>query len=369
MLVRALEVQVGRPAQLGPRLEHGRVAAPRVEPDVEDVRLLPEVARPRTRRSACPAGSSSRPAARPRVRCPRPPRMISATCSIDALLEEDARRSPRSRTRRSARPTRAGARCTSPGGARSCCGCAPRPTRGIQRTSFRMASSARWRRPSLVERDEPLLGGAEERRVLAAPAVRVVVGDGDRGDERADARGGASMIFGFASHTVSPAKSLDLRRRSGRRRPPGCRSRRPGRAAEVVVLLAVPGRGVHEPGARVHRHEVRGQPPAASRCDPRVARTPCRRGRCPAARRPVAAPRGRARRRRPANASPASARRDDQPLAVDARPPCRLGPGARRWRGSRAASTASSSRSTSDARRPPSAAASAGERRVTGNFT
>src|SRR5947207_6899340 len=42
VLVRSLEVHLGRPADPGPRLEHRRVAAPGVEPDVEDVRLLPE---------------------------------------------------------------------------------------------------------------------------------------------------------------------------------------------------------------------------------------------------------------------------------------------------------------------------------------
>src|SRR5690242_11707977 len=42
VLIGALEVQLRRPAQLGPRLEHGGVAAAGVEPHVEDVRLLAE---------------------------------------------------------------------------------------------------------------------------------------------------------------------------------------------------------------------------------------------------------------------------------------------------------------------------------------
>src|SRR3989449_6789914 len=42
VLVRALDVHLRRPPELGPRLEDGRVAAPRVEPDVEDVGLLRE---------------------------------------------------------------------------------------------------------------------------------------------------------------------------------------------------------------------------------------------------------------------------------------------------------------------------------------
>src|SRR5262245_30124493 len=42
VLVAALEVELGRPVQLGPRLEDGRVAAAGVEPHVEDVGLLAE---------------------------------------------------------------------------------------------------------------------------------------------------------------------------------------------------------------------------------------------------------------------------------------------------------------------------------------
>src|SRR5205814_9866886 len=38
----------------------------------------------------------------------------------------------------------------------------------------------------LVERDEPLLGGAKQRRVLAAPTVRIRVRQRLLGDERAD---------------------------------------------------------------------------------------------------------------------------------------------------------------------------------------
>ncbi len=40
VLVRALEIHVGRPVQIGPRLEHGRVAAAGVEPHIQNVRFL-----------------------------------------------------------------------------------------------------------------------------------------------------------------------------------------------------------------------------------------------------------------------------------------------------------------------------------------
>ena len=59
------------------------------------------------------------------------------------------------------------------------------PHSGIHRTSLRMASSAFCAEPVLVERDEPLLGGAEQRGVLAPPAVRVGVADRHLGQQRA----------------------------------------------------------------------------------------------------------------------------------------------------------------------------------------
>src|SRR3970040_915655 len=42
VLVGPLEIHLRGPTELGPRLEHRRVAAPRVEPDIQDVGLLPE---------------------------------------------------------------------------------------------------------------------------------------------------------------------------------------------------------------------------------------------------------------------------------------------------------------------------------------
>src|SRR5215472_4652204 len=41
-------------------------------------------------------------------------------------------------------------------------------------------------KPLLVQGDEPLLGGAEERGVLAAPAVRILVAERHLSHERAD---------------------------------------------------------------------------------------------------------------------------------------------------------------------------------------
>ena len=64
------------------------------------------------------------------------------------------------------------------------------------------------------------------------------------------------MMRGFASHTVMPAKCA-----TSPDEAPVVVDRvvdlEPGAPAGLVVLLAVARRDVHEPGARVHRHEVR----------------------------------------------------------------------------------------------------------------
>ena len=101
----------------------------------------------------------------------------------------------------------------------------------------------------LVQRDEPLLGGAEQRRVLAAPAVWVGMDQRDGGDEGAPPVARCSMIFGFASHTVMPAKCSTSRLN-----------------APVVVHRVV------DPERR---------PCGPARSLPRRGRGRCARGRCP----------------------------------------------------------------------------------------
>ena len=146
-----------------------------VEPDVEDVASPCRTPRRRTSGRRSPAGSRSFAS-----------RVVPG---VGALALEDVghvaqqlgasaapRRSPCSRRPGSARPRAAGARCTSRGASRSCCGCAPRPRPGTSATwRDRLERLLAQRRPSLVEGDEPLLGGAEDDRVLAAPADRVGV--------------------------------------------------------------------------------------------------------------------------------------------------------------------------------------------------
>ena len=89
----------------------------------------------------------------------------------------------RKETRRSALPRRAAARCTSPAASRSCSRCVLRPTRDPTSPSA-ISSSVRLRMrvsPACsplhgrFHADEPLLGGAEDDRIMAAPAMRIGV--------------------------------------------------------------------------------------------------------------------------------------------------------------------------------------------------
>src|SRR5216117_514854 len=110
--------------------------------------------------------------------------------------------------------------------------------------------------PVLVERDEPLLGRAEQRRVLAAPAVRIRVRQGMLGRQRADLLEVGDDLRIRVPHREAgevldlghePAVVVD-----------GVVDLQAERAAELVVFLAVPGRDVDEPGPGVHRDERRG---------------------------------------------------------------------------------------------------------------
>ena len=177
VLVAALEVD-GRPATSGPAMrEHGLVARARVEPHVEDVRSRSNVGSA-ARRAARASGTNSSAGARTRRRR-RARRRRSAACSISAGVSSGSPHASCSRTPGSARPTSAGARCTSRAGWRSCCGCALRPRPAVQRDRVERRSPPQrlLARSRLVHRDEPLRRGAEDDRVLAAPAVRVAVAE------------------------------------------------------------------------------------------------------------------------------------------------------------------------------------------------
>ncbi len=121
VLIAAFEIHVGRPRRgRSPARQHGLVARPRVEPHVENVPLALE------RRAAARRARQARRAGTPRsaARTRRRRRAVSNTAA--ALLDDAAGVEDGFAARRavhapgSARPRRAGARCTSRAGSPPC---------------------------------------------------------------------------------------------------------------------------------------------------------------------------------------------------------------------------------------------------------
>src|SRR5262249_37653828 len=169
VLVRALEVELGRPVQLGPRLEDRRVAAAGVEPHVEDVRLLAEALAAALRA----AGPRRQELAR-RARIP----LVAALALTedrrdvldDALLQEE-RLAGRAVERDDRHTPHALARDDPLQAVRHhVVDAVLAPRRDPLHVPLDRLERACAKAP-FVELDEPLLGGAEERGVLAAPAV------------------------------------------------------------------------------------------------------------------------------------------------------------------------------------------------------
>ena len=110
--------------------------------------------------------------------------------------------------------------------------------------------------------DEPLLGGAEDDRLVAAPAVRIAVLDLFLAQQRAARPSGCSMTSGLASQTVLPIRSSGsgparLRRgRIGRRHRPDSNVAMPYFWPIDVIFLAVSGSGVNRAGALLERHVI-----------------------------------------------------------------------------------------------------------------
>src|SRR5215467_9326318 len=266
VLVRALEVELGRPVQLGPRLEDRRVAAAGVEPHVEDVRLLAEALAAALRA----AGPRRQELAR-RARIP----LVAALALTedrrdvldDALLQEE-RLAGRAVERDDRHTPHALARDDPLQAVRHhVVDAVLAPRRDPLHVPLDRLERAGAKAP-FVELDEPLLGGAEERGVLAAPAVGVGVVERPLGDQH-----------------PRPLEVLDdLGIRLPNREPPevlhigdeasGVVHRvvdlEPERFPELVVLLAVAGRDVHEPGPLVDGDELRRGNLALAR-DPRMA--------------------------------------------------------------------------------------------------
>ncbi len=147
------------------------------------------------------------------------------------------------------------------------------PHGGIHSTVGRAASACSRRVPAspprrrLVQRDEPLLGGPEERRVLAAPAVGIGVGERHLGDQR------PPLLQERDDPRVrvpdrEPGEVGDL----GDEAPvvvDRVVDRQPERPSELVVLLAMARGDVDQAGPRVHRDE-RGRRDPAGALDPGV---------------------------------------------------------------------------------------------------
>ena len=128
ILVRAFDVEVGRPRQLLGVAEHRLVARARVEPHVEDVALALELA-PAALRAREPVGQELLD----RALVPRVGAVLGGTPprpSRPSAPSAPPRRTSRSRPPGSARPTPAAARCTSRAGWRASASGAPRPTPG-----------------------------------------------------------------------------------------------------------------------------------------------------------------------------------------------------------------------------------------------
>ena len=171
VLVAALEVHVGRPAQPGPPRQDGRVRGAGVEPDVEDVLLLLEL-----RPAALRAGESR---GQEVLRLARPPGVGAVRLEQVGHAARDLRREQRGRAALAveggdghapeplARDAPVGAGRDHVADALLAPGRVPADLGdGVERALAEAAD---------VEADEPLLGGAEDDRVLAAPADRVGV--------------------------------------------------------------------------------------------------------------------------------------------------------------------------------------------------
>src|SRR2546426_2618223 len=183
-LVRALDVNLRRPPELGPRLEDGGVAAPRVEPDVEDIGLLREPVAAALG-AARPGGEES--AGRTRVpligtlALAKDPRDV-----VDDPLLEEQRSTPRAVERDDRHPPDPLARDDPLGPVRHhVVDALLAPRRDPLHVALDRLEDARAE-ALLVELDEPLLRGTEERRVLAAPAVRIRVVEPPLGNQHPD---------------------------------------------------------------------------------------------------------------------------------------------------------------------------------------
>src|SRR5437660_864358 len=266
VLVRALEIELGRPVELGTSLEHGGVAATGVEPHVEDVALFPEALAAALRASRVGRQELARRACVPLVgalalaedrRDVLDDTLLEQERLAAGAVEGDDRHAPDALPRddpfEAVRHHVVDAILAPRGDPLDI------PLDRLERVGAEIA---------LVEVDEPLLGRAEERRVLATPAVRVRVVERALRDQHAHALEVLDDLGIRVPHR-EPREVLDVGDES-----PGVVYRivdlEAERFAELVVFLAVPWCDVHEAGSLVHPDEVRSGDLALAR-DPRMA--------------------------------------------------------------------------------------------------
>ena len=179
VLVGALEIEVSGCAQPGAPLEHRGVAHAGVEPDVEDVALLAE------RRAAAAAAEARRQQLgdRPREPCVGTLALddrrhvvgdLRRQMGLAAVLAEDG--DDRHAPQPLARDTPVGPGRDHAADALAAPG--RHPLHAVDRLERALPQAG------VLHRYEPLLGAAEEKRLLATPAVRVTVADRRLGDER-----------------------------------------------------------------------------------------------------------------------------------------------------------------------------------------
>ena len=266
VLVGALEVDVGRPGQVLPLAERRRVGGARVEPHVEDVRLLVERGAAALRAGEARGQEVLRLAGVPRVG-----RLLledGSHVAREVGAEEDlaAALAVERRDRHAPQPL---ARDAPVGAGRdhvvdALLAPARHPARLRDGLDGLLAES---RLPG-VEGDEPLEGGAEDDRVLAAPAHGVRVGV-LAGREQVPALAHELDDLRVRVEDLLPGEVLDLGQEAAALVDGAVDLEAVAEAREVVVP-AVAGRGVDDARAGVER-DVVGEDARRVPVDPGVA--------------------------------------------------------------------------------------------------
>ena len=257
VLVRALQVHVGGTAQLRPRVQHAGVRDTRLPPHIQDVVLGLELCAATARACGAFGKILGRLADEPRVRAfdlPQSDDGVECSVGRDRLAALHAREH-RDRDSPGALPRDAPVRAVGdhrgdpvdrPSGDPLDCG------DGLQRTLAKRTHSL----CGFVHRDEPLLGGAEDDRTLAAPAVRIAVVDLAGGHKRPtltqpvdDDRVRLPHVQALERAAASIERAVVTH---------GHGHRQAELQAHQVVVLAMTGCGVHSAGAGGELHVVAG---------------------------------------------------------------------------------------------------------------